>query len=298
MIYSSEASTTTKMASERQPLSIDWRLGVKIGTVLVLCCALTAGVVSARAPQMIAGQASNPSPLVLAFYYTWFDLSTWTPAKVSDMPAQPYVSSDRAAMARQIDEAKGAGIDAFVVSWYGPGGESNQTEPNFAALLEVGQQRGFKLAVDFETASPFLNGQSDIVAALRHVLAVHAPKDAYLKWNGRPVIFFWAIQHVPTASGQSALDAWRAIRQQVDPDRQSVWIAEGVDIRYQEVFDGHHLYSIAWSNNVQGTLTDWSSTSAKVVGGKRRAETVGGDGHAGLQRPAHRPAGRIRDRAP
>jgi hypothetical protein len=240
-------------------LNIDRRLGVKIGTAFALCVALTVSVVGAQAPQMSSGQSAEVSPLVLAFYYTWFDQSTWTPSKVSDIPAQPYVSADRTAMARQVDEAKAAGIDAFVVSWYGPGGASNQTEPNFSALLGVAQERGFKLAVDFETASPFLKGQNEIVAALKHVLSVHTPRDAYLKMNDRPVIFFWAIQRVPTAGGQSALDAWRAIRQQVDPDRRSVWIAEGVDIRYQEVFDGHHLYSVAWSKNVQGTLTDWSS---------------------------------------
>ena len=234
-------------------MHINWR-NLSIGFVLILCVGTTAGATLARA------QTPDPSKLVLAFYYTWYDANTWIPEKVNDMPLEPYASTDRAVMARHIEQAKSAGIDAFVASWYGPQVENNQTEPNFAALLDVAQERGFKMAADFETASPFISGQAGIVAALRHLLDVHAPKEAYLKVDGRPVIFFWAIDRVPLAEGQaSALDAWRAIRQQVDPDHTSLWIAEGVDIAYQEVFDGHHLYNVAWASNVGRSLADWGN---------------------------------------
>jgi hypothetical protein len=82
----------------------------------------------------IYGQSSS-DPLVLAFYYTWFDENTWTYDQLSDLPAEPYVSRDRAVMGRHIDQAKSAGIDALLVAWYGPGG-GNQTETNLAAMLE------------------------------------------------------------------------------------------------------------------------------------------------------------------
>ena len=225
---------------------------------LVLCCALILFMGSMWVKLPAQAQSPEPDRLVLAFYYTWFDEATWTPEKVADMPLEPYVSRDRGVMARHIEQAKSGGIDALVVSWFGPRTENNQTETNFSALLEVAQEHGFKMAVDFETASPLISGQEGVVAALQHVLDVHATKESYLRVDGRPVIFFWAIQHVPLAPGQaSSLDAWRAIRQQVDPEHKSLWIAEGVDIDYQEVFDGHHLYSIAWSKDVSYTLTDW-----------------------------------------
>ena len=232
------------------------------GKMVILCLALAASLGIGVHPA--SAQAPNPARLVLAFYYTWFDETTWTPARVPDVPVKPYASRDRAAMAQHVDQAKAAGIDALVVSWYGHKAENNnQTEPNVAALLEVAQEKGSKIAIDFETASPFLSGQGDIVAALQHLINVHASKPAYLRYDGKPVIFFWAIQRVPTAPGQSPLDAWRAIRQQVDPDRRTLWIAEGVDIQYQDVFDGHHLYSVAWSKNVNQTLSDWSSRVRK-----------------------------------
>ena len=234
-------------------MHINWR-NLFLGFVLILCVGTTAAVTPVWA------QSPDPSKLVLAFYYTWYDENTWIPEKVNDMPLEPYVSRDRAVMARHIEQAKSAGIDALVASWYGPRVENNQTEPNFAALLEVAQEHGFKVAADFESASPFISGQGETIAALRHLLDVHATKEGYLKVDGRPVIFFWAIDHVPLAEGQgSALDAWRSIRQQVDPEHKSIWIAEGVDIAYQEVFDGHHLYNVAWAANVGRSLADWQS---------------------------------------
>ncbi|MFN3332674.1 MAG: hypothetical protein ACK47M_09200, partial [Caldilinea sp.] len=64
-------------------------------------------------------QQSGADRLVLAFYYTWFDDATWTYDRLSDLPAEPYVSRDRGVMGRHIDQARNAGIDAFVVAWYG-----------------------------------------------------------------------------------------------------------------------------------------------------------------------------------
>lgn len=193
------------------------------------------------APAFDARPASASSRLVLAFYYTWFDENTWTPAKVPDFPAQPYASRDRATMERHIAQAQGAGIDAFVVSWYGPwGGVNNQTESNFAALLDAAAARGFKLALDVEVTSPFAGDASSLVEMLRHALSVHANHPAYLRVDGRPVLFFWRQQRF-------GVGAWQWIRDQVDPGHSSIWIAEGVDMSYQAVFDGHHLYSVTWN---------------------------------------------------
>lgn len=191
----------------------------------------------ALAPQPTSAQNER---LVLAFYYNWFDENTWTPAKVPDFPAQTYVSRDPGVMDRHIAQAQAAGIDAFVVSWYGPGG-GNQTEGNFAAMLDVAAARGFKLALDVEATSPFAGGGTAGVAdMLRHALATHANHPAYLRVNGKPVFFFWRQQRF-------GVDTWRAIRDQVDPGRASIWIAEGIDMSYQAVFDGHHLYSVTWN---------------------------------------------------
>ncbi|MFB0535450.1 MAG: endo-1,3-alpha-glucanase family glycosylhydrolase [Anaerolineae bacterium] len=197
------------------------------------------------------------SPLVLAFYYNWFDENTWKPEKVSDFPVSLYNSRDRETVVRHIAQAQEIGIDAFVVAWYGPQDEGNQTEPNLALMLEVADGTDFQVSVEFGPDSPFIHSQQEVVDALRHVLQVHAQHPSFLRVEGKPVIFFWRLDSIPLAPEQTPLQAWQAVRDQVDPDHESLWIAEGVEVDYQQVFDGHHLYSIAWSQDVHSTLSDW-----------------------------------------
>jgi hypothetical protein len=206
--------------------------------------------------QRVSAQSVG-DPLVLAFYYTWFDDATWNYSTLSDLPAQTYVSSDRAAMGRHIDQAKAAGIDAFLVAWYGPNG--NQTESNLAALLDEANSRGFKIGILFETNSPFLGGVGDVTGALQHALSVHANHPAFLRADGRPVIFFWRTQ-------MFGVDTWQNIRSQADSGYSSIWIADGVDTSYLSVFDGHHLYSNTWNPpaNLEGVNQKFANQVARA----------------------------------
>lgn len=204
------------------------------------------------APLLSASTATaQGSPPVLAFYYAWFDQNTWGSGQSVDLPAEPYNSADRAVIERHVAQAQAAGIDALVQAWYGPQVENNQTETNFRTLLEVAQVRGFKAAVDFETTSPFFGDSGAVINGLATLLTTHVQHPAYLRYQAKPVIFFWRQQRFP-------VDEWLNIRTQVDPNRNTFWIAEGVDIAYQAVFDGHHLYSIAWADSPAGQLTGWS----------------------------------------
>jgi len=200
---------------------------------------LLVGLLLAAGWQRPAG-AQSPDRLVLAFYYTWFDEHSWSADQVSDQPLARYASRDRAVMARHIEQAKAAGIDAFVVSWYGPRVEDNQTETNLRTLLDEAATRGFRLAVDFEVTSPFYGGVADVQAGLRALLATHANHPAYLRVGGKPVIFFWRQQRFD-------ISTWATIRAAVDPNHDSLWIEEGVDVALLSVFDGHHLYSVTWN---------------------------------------------------
>jgi hypothetical protein len=220
------------------------RLAIILSFIIVGCFLVTPWHVSRFV------RAAEP-PLVLAFYYAWFDENIWTSGQPADQPVQPYSSQSRETIERQVDQAKKAGIDAFVQSWYGPQVENNQTETNFRTLLNVSAAKGFRAAVDLEVEGPFFPGKEEVIAALRYLLATHANHPAYLRYNDRPLIFFWRQQRF-------SVDEWAAIRQQIDPDHKTLWIAEGTDVNYQRVFDGHHLYSIAWSSNVEKTLQDWS----------------------------------------
>ena len=216
----------------------------RILALLALCLAAIAVLLFIKHTQ------AQRAPLVLAFYYDWFDENTWTPAKVPDLPAAKYVSRDPGAIARQIDQARNAGIDAFVVSWWGAG---NPTDDNFKLMLAQANAASFHAAVDFEVTSPFYHSKADVIKSLKYLLSTHAPNSTYLHADGKPVIFFWREQ-------QYSVDDWRDIRNQVDPNHSSLWIAEGVkeQLPYLSVFDGFHLYSIAWAGDVAAELQKWS----------------------------------------
>jgi Glycosyl hydrolase family 99 len=181
--------------------------------------------------------------------------------KLPDQPAQPYDSRDRATIQRHVAQAQAAGIDALVQSWYGPsGGVNNMTESNLAALLDVAGASGLRAAVDFETQGPFFGSAADVQGALAALLNGNAPHPAYLKVGGRPVIFFWRQQRF-------SVDEWAAIRAQVDPNHASIWIAEGADLGYLRVFDGIHLYSVAWSADPTSTLVNFGAKVRKAAQG-------------------------------
>ncbi len=207
------------------------------------------------------GAAPSGECPVVAFYYAWYGLDQWQQGRVPDMPAVPYSSKDRNAIVRHVEQAQQAGIDAFAVAWYGPRVRNNQTETNLRAMLDVAGQRGFRATVDFETRSPFFSGQADVVHALQYLIDNHAKHRAFLQYRGKPLIFFWAVGDIFTAQGQSPIDAWASIRQQVDPGHNTLWIADGAGIEFLRVFDGHHLYNITWNPpvNVNATLSKWGS---------------------------------------
>ena len=77
-------------------------------------------------------------------------------------------------------------------------------------------------------------------AALQHLQNSHVNHPAFLRADGRPVVFFWR----PNLYG---VETWRNIRAAVDPNFSQIWIGEGLDTSYLAVFDGHHLYSNTWN---------------------------------------------------
>ncbi|MGA7732725.1 MAG: endo-1,3-alpha-glucanase family glycosylhydrolase [Chloroflexia bacterium] len=177
--------------------------------------------------------------LVLAFYYAWYSPADFGKGQMPDTPANPYDSNRPETIEWQVREAAGVGIDGFIASW---SGLDTPSDTNFAKLLDIAARYNFKATVYFETDS--VARQGDVAGQLKGLMSKYANHPAFLKWAGKPVVFFWR----PQAVGGAA--QWRAVRSAVDPSNGQVWSVDTTDISYLDVFDTIHFYSAGkWQAN-------------------------------------------------
>ena len=83
---------------------------------------------------------------MLAYYYQWFSKKSWDRAKVDYPLAGRYSSDDVSVMQKQIEQAKSAGIDGFIVSWKSTATNNRRLE----ALIKVARSANFKLAIIYQ----------------------------------------------------------------------------------------------------------------------------------------------------
>ncbi len=184
--------------------------------------------------------------LVLAFYYMWYGPGDFDKGQMSDRPASPYISDHADVIERQVSEAKSAGIDAFISSWTGTDTETDKSLPT---LLDTAAKHDFKATIYFETGFAVQHG--DVAGQLKSAERL-IDHPAFLHWNGKPVIFFWSPQSLP-----GGVEAWRAVRQQVDPNNTQIWSVDTTDKSYLDVFDTIHFFSAGkWSGNTDVSKVD------------------------------------------
>jgi hypothetical protein len=197
---------------------------------------------AAQAPETAAGARPNVPRMLWAFYYLWYHSADWNNAELRDHPASTYVSSDRQVIARQIDQAKSAGIDGFIASWWGPG---DYTDKNLKTLLDVAQQKDFKVFIYFETlqsSGPL--SADEIYRWLSYAIPAYRDAPAYMKWDGKPVIAFYNSGLVPLATWKDVFARLRA--QGMD----LAGLAMGLDAANLDVFDGYHTYGVITINDL------------------------------------------------
>lgn len=182
---------------------------------------------------------------VWAFYMGfWIGDYSWSDPDgvLTDRPAiGGYDSRDGGVAATHIDQARSAGINAFMVSWYGI--DNGETTAVLGNMLDRAGERDFKIGAVVDVFHGF--NYDHLVRSLQHLMnnSIHHP--AYLRYDGRPVIMF-AFQ---ANAGLSVTD-WQNLRNAIDPNRSTIWISEGLSgcCLYGGAMDGQYAFNIAWAN--------------------------------------------------
>lgn len=216
-------------------------------TLIILTVILAVSVVTPAVPTQAQGGRQ-----VYAYYFGWYSGNSWNDGRLSDRPASPYNSADGGVIARQIGEAQSAGIDAFIMSWFGPK-ENNLTNIVFGMLLNTSAAMGFHAAASVDMGQGNFNATvGEVTDSMRTLVGNLVNHPGYLRYNGKPVIYFWNQKRF-------SRQQWADIRAQVDPNHTTTWVLEGTSTAYMGVFDGLYLFNTAWSGNPASTARSYYS---------------------------------------
>jgi hypothetical protein len=120
---------------------------LQFGWLVCLMLALAAILQSCSPQPVPTGTPVKASPVpVLAYYYIWYDPSSWDRAKTDYPQLGKYSSDDPAVMLQHIQWAKAAGIDGFIVSWK----STDVLNRRLDQLATIAEQQHFKLAMIYE----------------------------------------------------------------------------------------------------------------------------------------------------
>jgi len=149
----------------------------------------------------------DPTCSIFAFYYPWYGTPNvsgfwrhWNDENHDpnnfidgrrDIAAKHYPlidvydSNDEGVIEQHIRMAKIAGIECFIVSWWGPGSFEDNA---LRHIINVAEQNNFKITIYYETATNVQKTIEDIL----YVLNQYGNSNCWYTINGRPVIFIYS----------------------------------------------------------------------------------------------------------
>jgi len=220
--------------------------------VLVLVAAVTAG-----AQAMERSLVESAGRRVMAFYYPWYGVSNgpggagrvvhWgrIDAAAKDIAASmhypqlgAYDSHDPKVIEQHCRWAKQAGIDTFIVSWWGHG---HYTDRAMKAILDGCQRSGLAACIYYETV-PAPRTPAAAAGDIVKVLSKYGGHPAHSKVNGKPVVFVYG-----RALQEMDLIEWRRAVAIINARYRGGAILIGDQFGYgaARVFDGVHTYNTA-----------------------------------------------------
>jgi hypothetical protein len=214
----------------------------------------------------------DTSRQVMAFYYPWYGTPQgsggqgksvhWgkVDAEKKDIEASrnypvlgAYDSHEPKVVEQHCTWAKQAGIDTFIVSWWGHGTYEDKAMP---LILETCAKHNMTACVYYEAVPDPKTPQSaadDIVKILEH----YAGHPAYLKTGGRPVVFVYG-----RAVGDIGLYGWYQAKQLINQKFKGSAALIGDQMSYAaaNVFDAIHTYNTCGqlADKTVGQIQDWT----------------------------------------
>ncbi len=127
------------------------RLGRLFGAAVVVGLVAAGGVFATAPPVEAAGQdpapvSSRGMPPVFAYYYIWFQPTSWLRAKTDYPLLGRYSSDDPVVMARHVTMAKEAGLTGFLVSWK----DQDHLSSRLRTMVKTAERQEFKLGIIYQ----------------------------------------------------------------------------------------------------------------------------------------------------
>lgn len=171
----------------------------------------------------------------------------------------PYDSRDPAVIHRQIQVARAAGVDGFIVSWWGVESEEDLT---FRVMLDIAAREAFPLTIYYETGELWRRGGQRVASDLEAVLDRYGAHPAFLRVNGIPVIFLYAVHRL-------RVPVWEYILRRLHAGgRRVILLGDSIREGWLERFDGLHYYSplpfLAKASSPASTARHWSALASRA----------------------------------
>jgi hypothetical protein len=152
-------------------------------------------------------RASQPSsigwPVRAAFYYPWFpETEDWATRYTPSLGK--YDSSNPRVLATHVAQARYAGLDAFISSYWG---RDSLTARRLPLLLSAAGNQGFRVAAYYEPESLSPPPSSSILTQDFDSLSELSAHNAWLRVAGKPVLFVYNTGDEGSCSAVSRLIA-------------------------------------------------------------------------------------------
>jgi len=192
---------------------------------------------------------------VLAFYYPWYhnpavpggsklrmswenvDQQAKSIGNSTHYPALgPYDAHDPKLIAQHAAWSKTAGVDGWIVSWWGRGHETDRV---MERILDACQKAGLEVTIYYETVPSPRNGRS-AAKDLLYVLDRYGKHPAWLRVDKKPVLFIYG-----RPIGEIGLSGWLEAIAEVNRQypEKAVFMGDQLSTAAARIFDGIHTYN-------------------------------------------------------